>query len=570
MRCVMHNPDNLISRLKRIVGQRQVLTGGRATRPYRTGFRCGGGQVLAVVRPRTLIEQWRVLEACIASNKIIIMQAANTGLTGGSTPSGDVYDRDVVIVSTMHIAKLYVIDEGRQVICLPGTTLCQLEAALEPYGREPHSVIGSSCIGASVMGGICNNSGGALVRRGPAYTQMALFARLDEDRQLQLVNHLGVQLGQSPEQMLARLDRGEFEATDIEHTPMCRGSDHDYARCVREIDADTPARFNADPQRLFEASGSAGKIALFAVRLDTFPKDGETRVFYIGTRDPAELTRLRRHILANFENLPVAGEYMHRDMFDIASVYGKDAFLMIQHLGTKRLPAFFRLKRALDSIVSSDKWLQRASHLFPNHIPARMRAYRDRFEHHLILKIAGAGISEAAAYLSSIFPSVSGDFFECTDGEGHKAFVHRFVAAGAAVRYRAMHGHEVEDIVALDIALKRSDRSWFENLPDDIRAQLHWALYYGHFFCHVFHQDYIVRKGCDTTALERRLLELLDERGAEYPAEHNVGHLYRAKPALAEFYRNLDPCNQFNPGIGKTSKSVHWGARTRSGAMRSP
>jgi len=50
------------------------------------------------------------------------------------------------------------------------------------------------------------------------------------------------------------------------------------------------------------------------------------------------------------------------------------------------------------------------------------------------------------------------------------------------------------------------------------------------------------------------MLELLDARGAEYPAEHNVGHLYEAKPELAAFYQKLDPCNCFNPGIGKTSK----------------
>jgi D-lactate dehydrogenase len=51
---------------------------------------------------------------------------------------------------------------------------------------------------------------------------------------------------------------------------------------------------------------------------------------------------------------------------------------------------------------------------------------------------------------------------------------------------------------------------------------------------------------------------VLDGRGAEYPAEHNVGHLYPAKPALADFYRELDPCNAFNPGVGQTSKCTHW------------
>jgi D-lactate dehydrogenase len=53
-------------------------------------------------------------------------------------------------------------------------------------------VIGSSCIGASVIGGICNNSGGSLVQRGPAYTEMSLYARIDENGKLTLVNHLGL------------------------------------------------------------------------------------------------------------------------------------------------------------------------------------------------------------------------------------------------------------------------------------------------------------------------------------------------------------------------------------------
>src|SRR6266446_6916561 len=238
------------------------------------------------------------------------MQAANTGLTGGSTPDGDDYDREIVIVSALRIAKVHLIDEGRQVICLPGATLFQLEKVLRPLRREPHSVIGSSCIGASVFGGVCNNSGGALIHRGPAFTQMTLFAQMDEDGKIQLVNHLGVKLGDDPEMILKRLDQGDFKATDIEHDSGRVASDRGYAKHVRDVDAETPARFNADPQRLFEASGSAGKIIVFAVRLDTFPADAATRTFYIGTNDPVELTTVRRHMLSRFENLPVAGEYL--------------------------------------------------------------------------------------------------------------------------------------------------------------------------------------------------------------------------------------------------------------------
>ena len=77
-------PDNarLLDELRMIVGRRHVLTSLASTRRYRTGFRSGTGPALAVVQPGNLIEQWKVLKACAAANKIIIMQAANTGLTG--------------------------------------------------------------------------------------------------------------------------------------------------------------------------------------------------------------------------------------------------------------------------------------------------------------------------------------------------------------------------------------------------------------------------------------------------------------------------------------------------------
>ena len=121
-----------------------------------------------------------------------------------------------MIINTLRMAKIHVIDQGRQVICLPGATLFQLEKLLHPLGRNPHSVIGSSCIGASVFGGICNNSGGALIRRGPAYTQMNMFARIDEEGKVHLINHLGIRLGNDPETILNRLERGEFRPEDIE------------------------------------------------------------------------------------------------------------------------------------------------------------------------------------------------------------------------------------------------------------------------------------------------------------------------------------------------------------------
>ncbi|MDK1704134.1 D-lactate dehydrogenase [Serratia rubidaea] len=556
-----------ISQLKQIVGGAQLLTDARSTERYRKGFRSGEGQALAVVFPTRLLQLWQVLQACVAADKVVIMQAANTGLTEGSTPSGDDYGRDVVIISTLRLDHIQVLDQGKQVVAFPGSTLNHLEKRLKPYDREPHSVIGSSCIGASVIGGVCNNSGGSLVKRGPAYTELALYARLDTDGQLRLVNHLGIQLGDTPEEILTRLEQGDYRPEDVEYGEL-RASDNEYAARVRDVDADTPSRFNADKRRLYEASGCAGKLAVFAVRLDTFEKESREQVFYIGTNSTAVLTELRRHMLSRFENLPVAGEYMHRDIFDIAEVYGKDTFLMIDKLGTDQMPRFFTLKGKMDATFNklpllphnlTDRVMQGLSHLTPSHLPKRIKEYRERFEHHLLLKMAGDGTDEAYAYLKQYFAEADGDFFVCSAEEGKKAFLHRFAAAGAAVRYHAVHADKVEDILALDIALRRNDSDWFETLPPEIDSQLVHKLYYGHFMCHVFHQDYVVKKGVDCHRLKQQMLALLDQRGAEYPAEHNVGHLYQAKPDLQAFYRQADPTNSFNPGLGKTSKLKNWG-----------
>ncbi|MCP9484025.1 D-lactate dehydrogenase [Shimia sp. CNT1-13L.2] len=555
----------LIKRLKSICGRRHVLTGARRTQRFRKGFRSGEGDAIAVVQPATLLEQWKVLEACVEADKIVIMQAANTGLTEGSTPKGR-YDRDVVLINTRRMDQLQLINDGKQVISFPGSTLFALEKLLAPIGRQPHSVIGSSCIGASVVGGVCNNSGGSLVERGPSYTELSLHARINGEGQLELVNHLGIDLGDSPEEILSRLQSGTYGDQDIA-VDNRKASDTDYARRVRNVDADTPARFNADKSRLYEAAGCAGKLAVFAVRLDTYPKNDDERTFYVGTRDTAALTELRRRILADFKTLPVSAEYMHEEVFDVSDRYGKDTMVMIDKLGTDRLPTFFAIKGAVDARLANvpglanftDNFMQFAMKFWPDILPKRMRAFRTSFPHHLILKMRDGGIEEAKVLLSDMAGEGKLDFFECDDREAKIAGLHRFAAAGAAIRYMKVHASEVEDIIALDIALRRNDTEWFEELPAEIGDQLVSRLYYGHFMCHVLHQDYVVKKGADPKALKQAMLEILDKRGAEYPAEHNVGHLYPAKPDLAAFYKSVDPTNSMNPGIGKMSRNRNYG-----------
>jgi len=559
--------QNLLETLRHIVGAKYVITDPSKTERYRTGYRFGTGNAIAVVRPATLWEQWQVLEACVAADVIVISQAANTGITGGSNPFGNDYDRDVVIINTMRNDNIQLILDAKQAICLTGATLNHLEQELKPHNREPHSVIGSSCIGASVIGGVCNNSGGSLVQRGPAYTEMALYAQRNANGKLELINHLGIDLGSTPKEILTNLQEGRYQAKDI-HTSDKKGHDHDYCNHVREINANTPARFNADPARLYEASGSAGRLGVFAVRVDTFPAEKKTAVFYIGTNNTAVLTKLRRDMLGTFEEIPISGEYIHRTAFDIAAKYGKDTFWYIKNVGTEYLPKLFSLKAWGDRVAKklpfmpnhfSEKFLQFTSKLMPQHLPKILWDYRNQYEHHLILKMGGKGVDEARAYLQKEFAnSTKGAYIECDAKLAQAAMLLRFAVASAAIRYRSVHEDEVEDIVALDIALRRNDEDWFEKLPPELDAKILYKLYYGHFMCHVFHQDYVIKKGYNCEEIEEEMLKILDTRGAQYPAEHNVGHLYHANDDLKNFYNSLDPTNSFNPGIGKTSKKKDW------------
>lgn len=558
------DPSNLIQQFEAIVGRKYVYTEDKRTAYYRSGFRSGFGAALAVVFPGSLQEQWQLLQGCVDAGCAIIIQASKTGLTEGSCPSGSDYDRPVVIINTTRLKKIILLNGGKQVLAFPGATLHELEQLLKPLGRAPHSVIGSTTIGATIVGGLANNAGGALCKRGSSYTELALFAQVDAQGQLNLIDHLGINnLGENPSEIFATLERGEIHDSDLDalDTP---ASDREYAARIRNLDTGTPNRYNADPRRLFDVSGSAGKVAAFAVRVDTYPLPQRKQVFYLGTNDPTQFTQLRRHILTEFKELPEMCEYMNREIFDIAATYGKDVFLSIKHIGTKRLPKLYALKSALEYRLNKfnflpkflpDILLHKVSQLFPKHLPERLLDYRDRFQYYLILSMSDAGIDEARQYLEDEW-SQSGDvaYFECTAKEQEAALLHRFAAAGAAIRYQNLHQQTTEEVLALDIALPGNDPDWIETLPAELAEQLELALYYGHFMCHVFHQDYIFKQGTDLEAVKAQMLERLDAKGAKYPAEHNVGHMYQADTTLKAFYEQLDPTNTFNPGIGKTSK----------------
>ena len=332
----MKNKRELIQKFKSITGDKYILTAEWSKEPYSKGWRYGSGKAFVVAKPGTLLEIWNILKICVDNNIIVIMQAANTGLTGGSTPYGNDYDRPILIINTLRIDDIHIINKGRQIIGLAGSTLYDLERKLKPLGREPHSIIGSTSIGASIVGGVCNNSGGSLVKRGPAYTELALYAKVNQNGKLELVNELGINLGSKPKDILNKLQNVNYNKSDIINSDKL-ASDDKYSEIVRQIDSETPARFNADKRLLYGASGSAGKIIVFAVRLDTYPLPKKSQVFYLGSNDPNVFWQIRRDILSKFKTLPTLGDYLHRDCYDAAKKYSLERKQFDKPIGSFQL-----------------------------------------------------------------------------------------------------------------------------------------------------------------------------------------------------------------------------------------
>lgn len=212
----------------------------------------------------------------------------------------------------------------------------------------------------------------------------------------------------------------------------------------------------------------------------------------------------------------------------------------------------------------SDKMVHYLFRLFPSPTPEFMSHLNNKYQHHLLITEKNEGIEQTRNLLNELSQDGDINVEEINQSQAKAAYLMRYACAGAAVQYGMIHDKEVEKILALDIGLPRNQTDWFERLPQSIRDKLIEPLYYGHMLCHVFHQDYIVRKGEDPEVIEQQLLQLLKQRGAQYPAEHNVGHHYVASPALAKHYRTLDPRNALNSGIGGLSKNLHYGCSHHS------
>ena len=153
----------MIDALREIVGKSHVLTAPEDTRPYFTDWRRQySAPAECVVRPGSTDEVSRVVALCAREGVAMVPQGGNTGLVGGSVPTG--VQREVVL-ALGRMNRIRSIDALNDTITVDaGCVLAAVQRAAEDAGRFfPLSLAAEgSC---QIGGNLSTNAGGVNVLR---------------------------------------------------------------------------------------------------------------------------------------------------------------------------------------------------------------------------------------------------------------------------------------------------------------------------------------------------------------------------------------------------------------------
>jgi len=151
------------ARLAAIVGAQNVLTAKDDVAPYYTDWRhVYSGKGIAVVRPGSTQEVSAVVGLCASEGTAIVPQAGNTGLVGGSIPTGR---RKEMVLSVGRLNRILDLDALNDTMTVQaGCILQNLQQAADDAGRLfPLSLAAEgSC---QIGGNLSTNAGGVGVLR---------------------------------------------------------------------------------------------------------------------------------------------------------------------------------------------------------------------------------------------------------------------------------------------------------------------------------------------------------------------------------------------------------------------
>ena len=566
---VFNEPDlskseyqGLRSELEVIVGKENVMCSGRKLAAYTTGSRIGKGDALAVVQPGTLKETVRALRACVKAGVIVIPQGRNTGLTGGSVPRSDKCNRPTVVISTVRLNKVHAIGNNH-LLCCGGVGIYDLSLIAKSMKRESHSVLGSMFLNPTVSAGIAFGSGGTQIRKGPSYTEQAIWCRVNAQGEVEVINTIDGASGSTEDELLDNIEKGYVSPALNSTSPAPTSDAKRYAQHVCELD-NSVSRCNADTSGI-DPCRSEGKVFILASVHDTFPEAHRKSTYWISCRDFTTAQALRQQVLLhNPADLPISCEYMDRDSIDVVDTAGRVLCGVISYLGIgDKLSSLWSAKLMVESIplpvckTLPDKLLYYMNGFMPPALPPRIQAASKTYDHHILVTLGEFGdgsLQRAEERLQAFVENHSENIVlhRCTADETNQATYFRFAAAPAFRTYCV--GKDIQGI-SIDYALRKNDMM-IPNITDalvkssGVDCAPVCRMRYSHFGCNVVHEDIAFLPSADAHACQMGIKKIIEGRGGRLPAEHGHGTEYVAPPGVQARWKSMDPCNVLNAGVG--------------------
>jgi D-lactate dehydrogenase len=585
----------LPDQLRKIVGKNNVLDGNvesTHTLPFLKGARLGFGHALAIVTPESLQDVVDCVQAIVNADCVALPQGRNTGLTGGSVPhSHDT--RPTVVLSLKRLDRIFPLDDGNKVVCLAGVGLASLEQFLKQEfpDRESHSILGSTFLNPTTAAGVAFGSGGTQLRKGPAYTERALYLKICtnkwNEKNVEIVDTLGIEgmeagdidphRARKMDSIPSRLDRwskmiADGYAKDMRYSSRkgagaLPASDTDYARRLCQHDTNV-SRYNADT-RGPDLCRSEGKIVILATVHDTFPKPKETQAFWIGFDTLETALDFRKQVcLNNPKDLPVSMEYMDRDAFDVVDRSGRLLGQTIKLTGPSSpiVAQLWGIKLFVEALplpgasLICDKALHWCNNLLPATLPKDILTTGRTMHHHVAMTVGefGDGNMERLLHRMQDFAKQHGaeqvkiHKVQGKDLSGLTAF--RFVAAPA---FRTWCVGEGVQGFSVDYALPKNAGEapkLGQAGPMPLKR-----MRYSHFGCNVVHEDLAYANGVDIHEAKHDLKKTVEfDCQGRLPAEHGHGREYVAPPDTQKRWQKMDPLNVLNPGVGGLSEKARY------------
>jgi D-lactate dehydrogenase len=244
-----------------------------------------------------------------------------------------------------------IVPVGKQMLCLAGAGIHDVAKEAAKINRESHSVLGSIFLNPSVAAGVAFGSGGTQIRKGPAYTERAIYAKINNAGEVEIVDTIFGLSNGSDDDLFARLESGQPIVPDDLAKENKPASDAErYSQHVCQLD-DHVSRCNADTHGI-EACRSEGKVLILATLHDTFATPKAKRTMWVGCQSLEQAHKLKQEVLlANAEDLPVSCEYMDRDSFDVIDEAGRLLCHAIAVLGIgEKLSKCWDLKLLVESV----------------------------------------------------------------------------------------------------------------------------------------------------------------------------------------------------------------------------